>query len=464
MTEGTAVTDRRAGLDLPDLRRAGRDLPYWAQSSGRSRPALQLQRCLRTGAALYLTTISIAVLLAGTGLTLIAIQREDRRLQDNIARLDELRRCARSGLEMAMAYMEQVPNWRQRATGNSLFTGVPVGNCTVDVQVFDVKDGNIANNDADPVRMDVIAKRDGATCKLEAQLVPRPHPALNYVLFNSSSADLQFKSAAVCRGPVRAHGNITAYFYNTVEDDASFETLQGYTIQNPLTPKSYVSASITAPQPDLNFYKTLATPVAGSYGSTCSLKGYNLTPTSNPVGTPNSSGIYSLDAGGRAVYIENLHVKGTLIIYNTGGNKVEFAKGLWIEPGPLQYPVLLIDCPLNIVDIHPDQAYLTEVGSTLVVPRYGLNSTVSFNVDFNEDGDVLDSFDTQIRGLVWATGNHLYLRYATWHFIGCCIHPMITVDNSVTVDDDLTLLEVPCPGFVQSGMKVLAGSIREVGP
>lgn len=414
----------------------------------------------RRAAAVYLLTLSISMLLVGVGFTLITIQRADRRLQQNLACTDELKWCARAGIEIALAVMEQKPDWRATMVGDELFKDLPVGKGKVTVQVFDDPDGQSANNDADPLRIKVVASRDGAQSCLEARLRPRPHRALRYALFGTGVEPIEFRAQATVSGPVRAHGPILANAGNQVQDDASFETMTGYAIADPLAPKRFVDTAIPAPQPPMAFYQSMATVITGSSGSHCELKGFNLTPTSNPGGTPNPHGIYWLRAGGREVLIENLHLRGTLIISETGTNGVTFQKGLMVEPGPLSYPVLLVDCPWGTLRISPDPSMLeTLITITPYVPGMDL-----LGIDMNEDGDKLDTIPSQVRGLVWSNAAHVVLEYQQWSFSGCLIGNRITVDHGVNVDNDLALLDTSCPGFVDSAMSVEQGSIREGRP
>lgn len=415
----------------------------------------------RRAAALYLTALSVSVLVAGTGLTLVAVQRNERRLQDNIVRMNEVKWYARAGLKQAFLYMDQIADWRSRVTGGKLIDSLPVGDGTVTVEVFDDVDGNLANNNAQPVRVVSTGTRGGVSAKISAQLKPRPHPSLRYVLFDASSDDMEFKATVQCRGPVRNHGKIKGAAGNTTADDAAFETMTGYTIETPLTPATYVTTAIPLPPVDLGFYSTLATNIIGDYGGRCDLVGYNLTPTSNPEGTPNPNGIYRLNAGGREVRVTNFHLRGTLIITNVGNHPVTFSGGCWIEPGPLGYPVLLIDAPNQDVTLGPSATSMVEATTTLIYPWLGVNLSV-LGVDFNENGSLLDTITTQVRGLIWSNGKSFTMNNGSWNFIGTVIARKFIIDNGIKVDNDLSLLYDPPPGFVESGMRLVRGSYREV--
>lgn len=425
-----------------------------------SRP-LYGRRC-RRGAALYLITVSIAMLVAGMGLSLIAIQRGERRLQSNLGEMAELQWAARAGIEEALQYLDRITDWRQRVVGNCLLAAAPVGEATVRIDLFDDKDGNLTNSQADPVRLLATARRGNVTCKLQVQLKPKAHPALQYALFGTSVDDMEFRGNAGARGPVRSHGKIKAVAGNTTADDAAFETKVGYPIDDPLGPKSYVSSDVAEPVVNLDVYKALATPITGTYGARCELKGYNLTPTYNPVGAPNANGIYSLDAGGREVYFENLHLRGTLIVFNTSGKKVSFHRGLRVEIGPLNYPTLLVSCPSNDLDFHLDSADITESTVAVVIGKNGVNYNLGLGMDLNEDGDVFDSWYCKIRGIVWSDAARVLVEGDSYPLMGSLIARKIIVDHWVRVDNDLTLMDTAAPGFVQSGMSVVPGSYREV--
>ncbi|GMU24738.1 MAG: hypothetical protein AMXMBFR13_48100 [Phycisphaerae bacterium] len=401
--------------------------------------------------------------MAVTGFTLISIQRTDRLLQGNMLHTAQAKWSARAGVELGLVLTEQVSDWRQRVVNNELITDFAVGDGEVSVRMFDDGDGNLTNSAIDAVRLLSVGSFEGAECRLQAQLKARPHAALRYALFASGSDDLKFSGIASCRGPVRAHGNITAAMSNVVRDDASFETMTGYTINDPLTPKSYVSTAIAPPTPDLSYYLALATVITAAPGGACELKGHNLTPTSNPSGTPNPNGIYALNAEGREVVITDLHVKGTLIVYNTG-HAVTLSGGCWFEPGPLNYPVLLIDTPQNEVYLSPTQAKLDESKIGLYVNILGVEVFIGSGVDYNEDGDCGDKFDTQINGVVWTNATRVRLDGFGWPFIGCLIASRIEVEHEGPVDNDLRLLDTLTPGFIESGMKVASMSYTEVAP
>lgn len=194
----------------------------------------------------------------------------------------------------------------------------------------------------------------------------------------------------------------------------------------------------------------LATPISGIAGSTARLSRYVLTPATNSEapGQVNKNGIYSLNAGGRDVVIEKSHIKGTLIIHGTT-KKVTLQRSCWIESAGASLPTLLLFTGGEEVDFNLDSATLSEPGE---------------NTDFNEDGDRIDSFPTDVRGLVWTEGSYIQIHRPYASFTGCVIGGRIKVHDRATVNDDPTLAQQMIPGFVDPDMKIVPGTWREIQP
>lgn len=410
---------------------------------------------------LYVMAISVSVVLTGMAYTLLSTERAERRIQANIEVENQAWWTARSGIEVASAYMEQFSNWRTASAGGTVLTNASIGTSRCTVTIYDDADGNLSDDETEPVRVVSTGTFDGSSYKLQTNYLPRPHSALSYACFGLTSDDMEFRNTAIVRGPVRAHGRIRADSTVNEYDDASFETLSSYTIDSALSPRSYVTTTIPSPSVNLSYYLSLATPITGTSGSTCLIRGYNLTPTANPTGAANAYGIYSLDPGGRNTVLENVHIKGTLIIHNAPSNSVVFQKGLYVEPGPLNYPVLLISNPNSSVSIGPDVTQLVEATSGLVLNIGGINFVVGTGIDYNEDGDVADSFTCMVRGIVWTDSQSLRLENGSWWMIGTLISRSIRVEDSVTVDNDWQLQNSLCPGFIDTGMRMVNTNFKD---
>ena len=411
--------------------------------------------------ALYLTVVSLSVMLGATALTILATQRRDRALEDTVIVDTQAHWYARAGVGLALAHMDAVSGWRANVSNDVLLSDVPIGTGLVDVYVYDDQDNNVADDKTEPVRLVSVGSADGVERAIQVQLTALPHPALDYAVFGVDSNTISFPNDAEIRGPIRGHGAISGSLSVTKSENASFQTMTGYSISINLTPQSTTSVAISAPVVDLNDYLSRATLVSVPTGSKAEMKGYNLTPTNNPTGLPNADGIYVLNANAKEVRIEDCHIKGTLIIYNTGGNLVEIKKGFWAEPGPAATPVLLIQAGVGQIYFQPDSSFEEEDIDLII--QNGVGGTITVDeVDFNEDGDTSDTFVSRIQGLVWTDSAAVNMSNDNWSVAGCFIGRKVSVEDRITINDDPGLKNALNAGFVQSAMAIVPGSMQEV--
>ncbi|MCH7702902.1 MAG: hypothetical protein IID37_14560 [Planctomycetes bacterium] len=148
--------------------------------------------------------------------------------------------------------------------------------------------------------------------------------------------------------------------------------------------------------------------------------------------------------------IQNVHLRGTLIIRGSGGNNVEFDRSSWLEPGPDGYPTLLIDVPNGTVDFLFDSVGIDEAARS---------------VDYNEDGDQLDTFPQSFEGLVWVNAKWVWFYASAWTFQGCLVATEdVWVEDGVTVQNDPALASRLIPGFTDGMLHVERGSIKQGAP
>ena len=180
------------------------------------------------------------------------------------------------------------------------------------------------------------------------------------------------------------------------------------------------------------------------------LRRANFTPTDNTQGTPNADGIYYVHIGWEAIFVRNVHVKGTLIIRGYGSNEVWFDRACWLESGPSGYPTLLFDVPNGELNMG--------------MPSDPLDESTR-GIDFNEDGDTIDLFSSSVQGLVWANANWVWFHGSAWTFKGCLIATNeVWVEDDVTVKSDPALASRLIPGFTDGLLHRVAGTVRSGAP
>jgi len=388
----------------------------------------------------------ISVLIAGTAISLVGLQRTGGRIQANTAAWEQSEWLARAGLEYVLWVSRSDKSWRSGFDPGSAEEIDVSGLGKIEVTLTDPADGNLVDDERQRIGIQVSATSAGVTQTLQAFADPAPHPALGFALFSTGAVDIDQTTSIA--GPVRAHSDIDANTPVTLLDGAAFETLAEADIHAALTPATYDSEAIPAPAPNLSFYSTKATALSLS-GSRLDLFNANLTETANTLGTPNAQGVYAIYAGSKDVRIENVHLRGTLIIVTASGQKVEVTKPVWFEPGALGYPTLLINNGSGVFSV--------------LVPPGGLAET-SAGVDFNEDGDKGDTFESAISGLVWTNGSVVELGQSGMKFTGCVVGSDITLDQGVRIDDDPDLATKLLPGFTDGKAHLVRGSVREVAP
>jgi len=392
---------------------------------------------------MYMAVLLIAMLLTGAGITLISVQRADRRIQGNIGRGEQAALTAQTGMEWLFWDVNNDADWRTTRVHPDATTLEVSGLGTLGMKVAD-PDGDFADDDTDQVQLSVTASHGGSSQTLQAVATPKTHPALQFAVFGNR--DVSFESNATVAGPIRSNGDIIAYSTVALTDNAAFQTVSGNWISSSLEPAGYTDQAMSFPAPDLAFYANQATVVSAS-GNPRSISDVNLTDTNNTLGTANPKGIYWIDAGGYDLEISWTHVRGTLIITNVY-SYVWFAEPCWIEPGDAGYPTIIVYAPGREVWIAMSAGELDEDESS---------------VDFNEDGDTDDTFAPSVGGVVWTNASDLWLR-GSWSLTGCAIGNYVHMYNGIRIDDDPDLQDRLVPGFTDGKLHLVPGSIREVAP
>ncbi|HEY3242107.1 MAG TPA: hypothetical protein VGM03_02050 [Phycisphaerae bacterium] len=407
------------------------------------------------GLALYATTLLISLLVTGAGLSLVTLQMIHRRLQRGILLNTQASLSAGAGMDYVFWSFASDPNWRSNWNAGQTYDLSSLGMGTLSAVLTD-SDSNLRNNDTDTatatatssVSAILAGQTTTARHRLRFTASPGVSPALAYTVFSRDT--VAFSASVSIAAPIRGHGNITDDLSAVISSGASFETVAPGVISANLIPAHYASAAITAPTPDLTFYTSQATPVTATAtsGGRFNFMKVNLTPTSNSTGAAiNSKGVYWINAGGKEVRMEYVHVKGTLIITNVA-TQVYMDKACLFESAGFGYPVLLIDAGSNPVNIaFPSGDVLNESGDSL---------------DYNGDGDQADSISPGITGVVWCNSSSVALGSSAYDFKGCLIGNAISVSGGVRLKYDSALSTTLMPGFTDGKMHLVRGSVTEL--
>jgi hypothetical protein len=182
-----------------------------------------------------------------------------------------------------------------------------------------------------------------------------------------------------------------------------------------------------------------------------------LSPTSNPYGTPNASGIYVINCAGKQIAIGNSRIAGTLVLIGQSGSSIVQGPVIW-EPAVANYPALLSD---NSFKIGFDATPLNEGDLNLNFNPTGVPYPYNGGVSNATTGD---SYPAAINGMIYC-GNDLTLMNApSLNGITIADHNIAVTATPVNLKYNSIYLNNPPPGFVAGTvtMKVTPGSWKRI--
>lgn len=410
-----------------------------------SRRAQHRQQARRGGA--YILVLVTTAIVTMVSLTSAAVWRT--RLM--AAQVDQDRARAQHNAVAALdlgLYATRTNNWRSR--GSVWMSDVAFSNGLMSLYASDPTDGDLTDDEMDPVRLRAVGRSGIAREVIEAVLeaVPQPLDSLESGLH--AGAGLTLNGATVVSDqPVTTNGGITA---------TSSSVSPGVESVGLITALSF-TGSRRAPAPsrslpavaDMAGYLASATLISGTQlpnvGGVATLENVLLSPAHNPFGASNALGRYVIDAGGLSVRIANSRVYGMLIIRNAASATIEGSVSL--EASSPMEPVLLVQGPIQIA---MSDAPLAE------------GNTRSWNppgapYKGNADTDMSDELASSIIGLVFISGNATFSGNSTVHG-PVLVGGTASVSGRLTLRNDLAWLASPPSGFRSAPlMRIASGSV-----
>lgn len=171
-----------------------------------------------------------------------------------------------------------------------------------------------------------------------------------------------------------------------------------------------------------------------------------LSPTSNPYGTPNASGIYIINCNNQNVQIGPCRIVGTLVLLSPGPGTTIQGPITW-ETAVAGYPALLTNGPIAM-------SFSSSVN--LGEATYGINfnpaGTPYPYVNGTSDTNASDAFPSIINGLIYCGGNLTLSPNTAPAFNGCIVSSGQIVYNctSANLTYGNAAYVTPPPGFVTS--------------
>jgi len=379
---------------------------------------------------MYVAVLGTTMAVTVMGLSAIMLARVERSSVVGTADSAAARFHAQSAIEMGEHRIRQDSNWRQTYTSGVWEANRAIGTGTYTLEGIDTVDGNLSNSPSDPVVLRGTGFQGQSRYKLQVTMVAKSSALTCLQVAMHAGTDLSFSSATVQSNlvTISANHNATAtssFIYPKVQVANSWSgTYYQSGTPTGMSPRTMPDATA------FDYYILNGTPIvyAGlpKSGGKTTIEKVVFSPTHNPYGLANPKGIYVIDCLLGDLRIYNTRIVGTLVILHPGVFSVQQAVN-W-EPAIANYPSLLVS----------GNAELASSASAL--------SENSLSVDFNEDGDKLDTYPSLIKGLIYASGNLTTKTFVTIDGV-LVIGGTLTAQNSLTLTYESTFLDNPPPGF-----------------
>lgn len=404
----------------------------------------------RPAFAMYLITLILSLVIVSSGLALVSMQRSGSYVDTTASASENASHLSQAGIEWITYRLNQTPGWRDSA-GSSLTANMnnPLAGYFA-VTVSD-EDGDLSNNETDPVFIKstaLVKLRSGfpASRTFTAIAVSNVHPVLDYAIFATGSIYYEGSSVA---GPIYAVDQINAggLLFHAPSDDAIFAVPSSGRISSTLKPANPDAILIEPPQINTATYTDVGKVlVDDTAGSGLTLEQMNLTATdATGLAKPDANGIYIVKSNSYTIDLANIHVRGTLVIIAPNALLINMQGGMWFEPGAGHNPTLIVAAPKAALQFEAD-AELKES-----------------KVDFNEDGNVGDSFPSLMSGLIGTKVDEVRLATGDYELSGTWIGNNFTMNYSCGhIDDSQTLRTYPPGEFFDDTLTIAPGSFREV--
>ena len=344
----------------------------------------------RVGSA-YAMILGVSAVLMVIGLAAVSVARIDTRGVSADNDWSEAQTLALSAAEHALARIAITEDWRSRLSGT---VSAPMGNGTMQWQITDDSDGQLADDVEEPVLIVAGGQVGQSSYKLGLRcfVVGEPLEALSKGL--CAGGDIYVSSGAQLTGTdgvVSTNDTLLASHWSSrVVGDVEAKSVYW---------QFNVTGDVLSPAPEKDMpnsrvvamYRELATDISGR----TLIRRQAIGPGRNPWGPPNANGVYYLDAPSANVTLRDSRMLGTLIVRC---NRLTISGNVLLENFRKDMPVLIVDGDLEL-------AY-ESTGSQLREKDEGTNfNPAGAPFEGVSDSDESDKYPSEIRGLVHVRGD-----------------------------------------------------------
>ncbi len=420
-----------------------------------AKPSAVLRRHRRRG-SIYPAVLAYASLVTIIGLSALLALRSQRRASEGENDLSQARLHARSAIELGLWILENDTGWRSERPNGIWVKDRPIGGGIYSLEVVDPNDGDLANSDLEPVVLTGTGVYGSALHKTEVRYGPQIRPLGCLEVSLHANNDLKFNGALLQSDQTISANNNVESISSTI--DANVEA--GNAISGSGYTKTVLEGINFRSMPNsavFDYYLDHGTPISISSMPTNAngalMEKVVLSPWSNPYGAEtNPTGIYVIDCQGTNLEITLSRIVATLVLINPGADSIIRQSVHW-KPALVNYPALMVKGSLKI---NLDAANLDE-------SALGVNFNPVLTPDGgDEDTDKDDTYSSQIKGLVFVSGD-LFISGASTFEGTVVVGVSLDATGVLVLRYDPACFDDPPPGFfVVSPMRLLAGSWKQV--
>jgi len=366
-------------------------------------PTRMTQRCRRDrrrGVA-YVMVLSTGVLLSVIGLSLLAASRGVTQASSAAADLAEAGTLAEAAVHWGIAALKADNAWRTSYTHNVETAPKPFGRGTMTFKLVDETDGNLANNQADAVKI-VGVGRCGSAVRMYSVGTTASGPSLE-VLKAATHVGGNFtinSSISAVGGPISSNGTVTIASGVTVTGDVEASSITG--AGSATGSKTTLPSAKAMPSTAVfDTYKGQATEILFSSIPSGLIDRKLFSKSNNPYGTANASGVYYIKVPANSTLtLRTSRVVATLVVELADGARFNTTSSFSWEPPRSDFPALVVKGGTGGgVTLASTTTALSEMGTFT-----NFNPAGTPNTSGATDTDTSDSYPSEVNGLVHMIG------------------------------------------------------------
>lgn len=425
----------------------------------------------RRRASMYVMVLGTSLAVSIIGLSALMVVRLERRWAEGSNDFLQARFLAQSAVEMGLFLIDDRADWRNTYPSGVWISDQPCGKGTYTLEGLDPNDGDLSNNDTDPVVLIGTGEQGQARYRLQVTLSPESTPLSCLEISLQVGTDLLFDASigaiTVNGDQILAANNVIAGVGDVTVHPA-MEAVTGFSgTLGPGTTTAGVSARVLCDAAAVfDYYTREATPIdwfslpdAGTTGEVRELTQLVLSPSSNPYGATDPDGVYLIDCRGYELCVSDCRIVGTLVVVNARSTTLIAGSVNW-APAVANYPALLLQGSMR----------MWQKPEPLDEAANGVNfNPAGTPYEGVADADTADQYPSVIKGIVYVSNDlNASSSYSNVAIDGVMIvgntftvRPSSNGGNSLDFTYDQRYYNDPPPAFGETGqMKIVPGSWR----